>query len=107
MRSATVGATAPAKLPPIFREGNLVLMGTTEMAGQTPVPVLRVVEVNGTWVRLRVDIDASVSRLSQYANANDEDKERLRANYARNTIPGEWWLNLAASSISWSEYKAP
>lgn len=105
VRSAgTTDSTAPA-LPSIFRPDKLVMMGITETGGQTPVPVLRVVEVKGTWVKFRVDVDASVTRLRPYANASEEERAKLRENYAQSAIEGEWWLNLAASTVTWAEYK--
>lgn len=101
-RPPAEGATSA--LPPIFHEGNLVTMVSLQTTGVSGSPVMRVLDVRGTWVQLRVDIEASAPRLEGYAAATEEERAQMIGSLTNSTMSGDWWINLAVTDLIWSEF---
>ena len=97
------GAGRANTLPPMFREGNLVVMSTGQ--GRPPgVPVMRVLAVSGTWVKLRIDLDASAARARATGEAPDDEDADIRLYFEIYPLQGDWWVNTAVTDTAWSEY---
>jgi hypothetical protein len=104
LRAPAEGAAEPQPLPPIFREGNLVTMVSLQTTGVTGSPVMRVLDVRGTWVQLRVDVETSAPRLEGYAGAGEEQRSQMIESLKNSTMSGDWWINLAVTDLIWSEF---